>query len=147
MSEDRLVITGRLGLDPKEIEIDFIRASGPGGQNVNKVSSAVQLRFDAARSPSLPDIVRRRALMLAGRRATKDGVIVLTAQSHRTQERNRADAVDRLIELLQRAADIPKARVATKVTRGARERRIKGKKRRGAVKAKRRVEGADDWDG
>lgn len=143
MSDDRISLAQGLWLDPSEITIDFIRASGPGGQNVNKVSSAVQLRFDAAHTPSLPEAVRRRAIMFAGRRATKDGVIVITAQTHRTQERNRADALERLIELLNQAAIVPKKRVATKATRGARERRIKSKKRRGAVKATRRME---SWD-
>lgn len=143
MSDDRIAITHRIGLDPAEIAIEFIRASGPGGQNVNKVSSAVQLRFDALQSPSLPEAVRRRALTLAGRRATKDGVIVITAQTHRTQDRNRAEALDRLVDLLKRAADIPKARVATKASRGSHERRIKRKKRRSAAKAARRIE---EWD-
>jgi ribosome-associated protein len=140
----RIPVTAALSLDPAELAVSFIRAGGPGGQNVNKVSSAVQLRFDAARSPSLPAAVRARLIRLAGRRATKAGVIVLTAHEHRSQERNRAEALSRLVALIARAAVAPKARVATKATRGAHERRLKSKKRRGGVKAARRIAA---WDG
>jgi ribosome-associated protein len=143
MTDDPITLANGLKLDPAEITVDFIRASGPGGQNVNKVSSAVQLRFDAAGSPSLPDAVRRRAIVLAGRRATKDGVIVITAQNHRTQDRNRAEAIERLIDLLNQSTHVPKARIATKASRGSRERRLKAKKHRGAVKSARRVA---EWD-
>src|SRR5262249_11759688 len=111
-------ITPTISIDERELEERFIRASGPGGQNVNKLSSAVQLRFDVRRSPSLPNDVRVRPEHLAGRRLTNDGVLVLVAQRHRTQERNRQDALDRLIELIQRAAVAPLPRRPTKPTRG-----------------------------
>src|SRR3977135_3058511 len=107
-------ITDRISIGESELEERFIRASGPGGQNVNKLSTAVQLRFDVRRSPSLPDPVRARLERLAGRRLTRDGVIVITAQRHRTQERNRQDALDRLIELVRRAAIKPVPRRPTK---------------------------------
>lgn len=121
-----------LGAD--EIEERFVRASGPGGQKVQKVSTAVELRFDAARSPSLPDAVRARLLRLAGRRATREGVIVIDAQRFRTQERNRADALERLVALVRQATVVPKPRRATKPTRAARERRLEGKRRRADTK-------------
>ena len=105
-------VTPDIRLADDELSFSFVRASGPGGQNVNKVSTAVQLRFDAANSPNLPDAVRARALRLAGRRATTEGVIVLDARRHRTQERNRQDAIDRLVALLQRAAEPPKPRTS-----------------------------------
>lgn len=138
-------VTPSLSLDDSEIELTFIRSSGPGGQNVNKVASAVQLRFDAARSPSLPEAVRRRLIALAGRRATNDGVIVITANRHRTQEANRKDAIDRLVELVEKATHVPKRRVATRVSRSQKKRRLEGKRKRGGVKEKRRV-GAAEWD-
>jgi ribosome-associated protein len=127
-------ITDAIAIDESELEESFVRASGPGGQNVNKLSTAVQLRFDMRRSPNLPDDVRARAERLAGRRLTKDGVIVLIAQRHRTQERNRADALERLVALLQEAAVRPTPRRATRPTRASRERRIDTKKRRADVK-------------
>jgi ribosome-associated protein len=143
MSADSpITITPRLSLDPAELQFTFIRASGPGGQNVNKVSTAVQLRFDAARSRSLPEPVVRRLLRLAGRRATLAGEIVITAQRFRTQEANRKDAVDRLVELIRAAAHVPKRRVATKPSKAARERRMEGKKRRGELKRNR----GSRWD-
>ena len=127
-------VTPDIRIDEDELSFSFVRASGPGGQNVNKVSTAVQLRFDAANSPNLPEAVRARALRLAGRRATTEGVIVLDARRHRTQERNRQDAVERLVALLQRAAELPKPRTSTKPTRASRIKRLDDKRRRAAVK-------------
>ena len=132
-------INGHLFLDESEIEESFIRASGPGGQNVNKVSSAVQLRFDLSGSRSLPEDLRERLARLAGRRLTRDGVIVIIAQRHRTQERNRQDALDRLIALIRRAAAPPTARRPTKPSRAAKERRLQAKARRATVKQQRRT--------
>ncbi len=131
-------ITPVLALDEREVSYEFLRASGPGGQNVNKVESAVRLRFDARRSPSLPDAVRARLERLAGSRLTKDGVVVIEAQRYRTQERNRADALDRLIDLVREAAaPPPPPRRKTKPTLGSKIRRLEGKKLRGDVKAMR----------
>jgi ribosome-associated protein len=127
-------ITDHISLDEREIEESFVRSSGPGGQNVNKLSTAVQLRFDVRRSPSLPNDVAIRLMRLAGSRLTKDGVLVIVAQSHRTQERNRADALERLVALLQEAAVRPTPRRATRPTRASKERRIDSKKKRGDVK-------------
>ena len=132
-------ITPSISIGEGELEEHFIRASGPGGQNVNKLASAVQLRFDVRRSPSLPDDVRTRLERLAGKRLTRDGVIVINAQRHRTQERNREDARERLADLIRRAAVAPVPRRATKPTAGARERRLESKKRRSSIKGLRRT--------
>jgi ribosome-associated protein len=132
-------ITDDIAIDEREIEESFIRASGPGGQNVNKLSTAVQLRFDARRSPSLPNDVSTRLQRLAGSRLTKDGVLVITAQRHRTQERNRDDALARLIDLIRQAAVPPTPRRATRPTAASRARRLQGKKRRSTIKGLRQA--------
>ena len=124
-----------LSLDENELEFSFIRASGPGGQNVNKVSSAVQMRFDARRSPNLSNDVSVRLQKLAGSRLTQDGVIVITAARHRTQERNRADAIERLVELIRKAAIAPVKRRPTRPTKASKQRRLEAKTQRGGVKA------------
>jgi ribosome-associated protein len=132
-------VTAQISLDEREIAETFVRASGPGGQNVNKLATAVQLRFDVRHSPSLPPDVRARLERLAGSRLTRDGVVVIIAQRHRTQGRNRQDALDRLIDLIRQAAIAPIKRRPTKPTKGSRERRIEGKKRRGGIKRLRRT--------
>jgi ribosome-associated protein len=136
-------ITDRISIEESELEERFVRASGPGGQNVNKLSSAVQLRFDVRGSPSLTADVRMRLERLAGRRLTRDGVIVIMAQRHRTQERNRQDARDRLVELIQQASVAPKPRRPTRPTRGSKERRLATKKNRSTIKNLRRGEPAN----
>ena len=136
-------ITDTISIDDSELEESFVRASGPGGQNVNKVSSAVQLRFDARRSPSLPNDVAIRLMKLAGSKLTKDGVIVIVAQEHRDQSRNRAEARERLFEMIREAAVRPTVRRATKVPRSEKKKRVEGKKRRSEVKAMR---GKGGWD-
>jgi ribosome-associated protein len=127
-------IADGISIHERELEEHFVRASGPGGQNVNKLATAVQLRFDVRRSPNLPEDVRARLERLAGRRLTREGILVITAQRHRTQERNRQDARERLITLVQRAAAAPRVRRATRPTAASRERRLATKKHRSAIK-------------
>ena len=131
-------VTPRVRLDERELEESFIRASGPGGQNVNKVSTAVQLRFDVRGSPGLPDDVRVRLEKLAGRRLTLEGVLVLTAQEFRSQDRNRAAAREALFDLIRRASVVPIKRRATRPTLGSKERRLEAKTHRSGIKAARR---------
>ncbi len=130
-------VNGKLFLDENELEFQAVRASGPGGQNVNRVKTAVQLRFPVAASASLPEPVKRRLLGLAKNAVNSEGVLVIDARRHRTQERNRADSLQRLIELIRRAAAPPKRRVKTRPSRGARERRLAEKRRRGEIKRRR----------
>lgn len=138
-----LRVTRDIVIDENDIDISFVRASGPGGQNVNKLSTAAQLRFDLRHVALAPDVYERLTV-LAGQRLTKDGVIVIHAQRFRTQERNRADAIDRLLELLREATIRPKPRRATKPTLGSKTRRLESKKRRSQIKAKRGSARYDD---
>jgi ribosome-associated protein len=136
-------VSPQVGIDEKELTLSFVRSGGPGGQNVNKVSTAVQLRFDVLRSPSLPEGVRRRCMALAGGRLTADGVIVLHASRFRTQEQNRRDAIDRLVELVRRALVVPKRRKKTRPTFASKHKRFEAKKLHGQKKRSRRFGRAD----
>ncbi len=136
-------ITNRLSIDERELEESFIQASGPGGQNVNKVATAVQLKFDARNSPSLPPDVRARLWKLAGRRISQDGILLVVAREHRTQERNRAEARQKLIELLKAATVQPRVRKATKPSKASKQKRLESKIRRSTVKKLRRSRSDD----
>ncbi len=138
-----LRVSHNLAIDEDDIDIAFVRASGPGGQNVNKLATAAQLRFNTGKI-ALPEDTRVRLARLAGQRMTKEGVIVIHAQRFRTQERNRSDAIDRLLELLRESLVRPTPRRATKPTLGSKQRRLEGKKRRGDIKAGRSARRFDD---
>jgi ribosome-associated protein len=134
-----IYITPDIKISENEIKFRFIRASGPGGQNVNKVSTAVQIRFNVKNSPSLSDQVRYRLIRLGGRRITEHGILIIEARRFRTQERNRQDAIDRLIKLIQKASEKPKPRIKTKPTLASRQRLVAAKKRRSRIKRMRRL--------
>jgi ribosome-associated protein len=132
-----------ISINEEELSFSFVRSGGPGGQNVNKVSTAAQLRFDVLKSPSLPDRVRQRLALLGGSRVTSDGVLVISASRFRTQERNRADAIERLVGLVQKAMQEPKKRGKTKPTYASKRRRIENKRLHGEKKSARRISGSD----
>ena len=131
-------ITERIAIDEREIKEEFVRASGPGGQNVNKVSTAVKLRFNIIKSPSLPDDIRARLIRLAGKRMTDKGVLVIDARRFRTQERNRQEALERLVRLIEKASRIPKRRKKTRPSKASKQRRLDEKHRRGEIKRMRK---------
>jgi ribosome-associated protein len=134
-----IYISDTITLDENDIQMDFIRASGPGGQNVNKVSSAVQLRFDAAGCAALNDSIRQRLKKIAGKRLTAEGILIIKAQRHRSQDQNRQDAVDRLVAMIRQAAQAPKYRRPTKPTSASKKRRLTAKRQRGELKRHRRA--------
>lgn len=137
-------VNAQIEIDEREIQEDFVRASGPGGQNVNKVSTAVQLRFDVAHSASLPDPVRARLIALAGRRVTQDGVLIIEADRYRSQRRNRDDALQRLIELIREACEVDKPRLPTRPTLASSKRRLDSKQRQGETKKLRGIKPRTD---
>ena len=134
-----IYITRNIRIDEGEVKLEFIRSSGPGGQNVNKVATAVKLRFDAVNSPSLPDDVRSRLIRLSGRRINEDGLLIIDARRFRTQERNRKDAIVRLVELIRKAAEKPKTRIKTSPTLASKRRRLQAKRRHSDIKRMRRA--------
>ena len=138
-----ICVTPLIAIDEDEITLDFIRASGPGGQNVNKVATAVQLRFDVKHSPNLPDDVRARLVSYAGRKMTDDGVLIIEAKRFRTQDRNRQDALHRLISLVRKAAEKPKPRIQTRPSTASKRRKLAAKRHRSRIKQMRRPAG---WD-
>lgn len=134
-----IYITRNIRIDEGEVKLEFMRSSGPGGQNVNKVATAVKLRFDAVNSPSLPDDVRSRLIRLSGRRINEDGLLIIDARRFRTQERNRKDAIVRLVELIRKAAEKPKTRIKTSPTLASKRRRMQAKRRHSDIKRMRRA--------
>lgn len=148
MGEPMIAINRRIAIDEDEISFRFIRSPGPGGQNVNKVATAAQLRFDVCHSPNLPDEVKQRLTAIAGRRVSREGLLVITARRHRTREQNREDAIARLIDLLQRASAMPKKRIATRPSPASRAERATTKRRRSETKRRRgaaRREAEEAW--
>ena len=140
-----ITISPTLSLDDSEIRLEFVRAAGPGGQNVNKVATAVQLRFDVRHSPSLPPEVKARLIKLAGSRVTGDGLLIIEARRYRSQEQNRLDALQRLVALIQKSLEAPKPRKATRPSAGARAARVDAKRKRGAIKRIRR-QAPEKWE-